>query len=130
MDYAVDQFSGELSFVTAREVFSKAVFHTAPGYTRRIYSSVEAGKILGREYTCLTKKAREGKIGGEFKNGYWRFSLADLSGYLLDGYWREARRPWTDVEIDLLRSGHPVPGRSTNACAVKRSKIKRHICNL
>jgi len=125
MDCAVDRFSGELSFVTARDVFSKALFHTAPGYTRRIYSSVEAGKIVGREYTCLTKKAREGKIGGEFKDGYWRFSLADLSGYFLDGHWRESRSRWSDDEVNLLLSGRPVPGRSANACAVKRSKLKR-----
>ena len=125
MDSAIDRWSGEMSFAGAADVFRRHFPHTAPGYTTRRYSSIEAGRLIDRHYTCLTKAVAARWIRAErTASGDYRFSLADIAEYLLHENCRGSRRPWSAAEIELLKSGINPAGRSANACAVKRSKLR------
>lgn len=123
---AVDMFSGELSIVQAKHIFSKVVMDHCPVYADRRHSSVRASAILGRQYTCITRAARKGEIGfSRSSDGDYRFSDRDLADFVLHPNRRKRRAKWTSSEINQLLSGSNPTGRSDSACAVMRSRLKR-----
>ena len=124
MSSAIDRYDGSVSFVGPAEMFRKNFPHDAPGYTTRRYTTVTGGRLIGLHRTGLARAARKGHCMGSFEKGYWLFSLADLSGFMLSKHWRGKRARWTAGEVTAMLNGYVPKGRCVRAVQIKRSRIK------
>lgn len=126
MSCGIDFFAGELSFASARDVFARNPGGNPEWYKRRFMTTQQAANVLGRDHSTLRQQAKRKLLPGERTEKGWRFSWQDLTDYVLAELWRPVGyERWRPDEIDRLKRGLEVDGRSAEACRVMRSKIKR-----
>lgn len=112
--------------MSARDVFARNPGGNPEWYRRRFMTTQQAAAVLGRDHSTLRYQAKHKLLTGERTKSGWRFSWQDLTDYVLAELWRsEAYEKWTPAEIALLQEGKRVPGRSSEACRVKRCNLKR-----